>query len=132
MDLNHENLRRQALEFRARNEQEVNAVQSDLVRSGLVLLDKVCSAVLGQGELSLVREALVGNNLSQVFSLLRPRAHDLGRVDHAGIYWEWIDAYGFFQDAVDTSWRYMTIERRAQALAWASQKTSAINSYCKQ
>lgn len=132
MDLNQENLLRQAMEFRARNEQEVQAVQRDLVRSGLVLLDKVCSSVFGQGELSLVRAALVGNNLSQVFSFLRPRAYELGRVDHAGIYWEWIDAYGFFQDAVDTSWRYMTAERRAQALAWASEKTTAINNYCKQ
>ena len=91
----------EAMTFVTRNDQWVKLVERLLKRAAGVLVEKVCRKAMTEGELLVVKHAVERNELDNVFSLVRPAADQMRRVDSANIYWDWIDAFGSYSDAVE-------------------------------
>lgn len=75
--------------------------------------------------LSKAKSELDSGNMPGVFSVLRSNASILTPEPH-NHYWNWIDAYGFFVDAVLDRWTHMSMERRSQCLKWAEEHALSI------
>ena len=116
----------EAMTFVTRNDQWVKLVERLLKRAAGVLVEKVCRKAMTEGELLVVKHAVERNELYNVFSLVRPAADQMRRVDSTNIYWDWIDAFGSYSDAVGSRWPYMSQERRAYALIRAEELANAI------
>ena len=116
----------EAMTFVTRNDQWVKLVERLLKRAAGVLVEKVCRKAMTEGELLVVKHAVERNELDNVFSLVRPAADQMRRVESAKIYWDWIDAFGSYSDAVGSCWPYMSQERRAYALIRAEELANAI------
>ncbi|WP_016971289.1 hypothetical protein [Pseudomonas tolaasii] len=116
----------EARTFVTRNDQWVKLVERLLKRAAGVLVEKVCRKAMTEGELLVVKHAVERNELDNVFRLVRPAADQMRRVDSTNIYWDWIDAFGSYSDAVGSFWPYMSQERRAYALIRAEELANAI------
>jgi hypothetical protein len=116
----------EARTFVTRNDQWVKLVERLLKRAAGVLFEKVCRKAMAEGELLVVKHAVERNELDNVFRLVRPAADQMRRVDSTNIYWDWIDAFGSYSDAVGSCWPYMSQERRAYALIRAEELANAI------
>lgn len=106
----------EAAAFFYENEAAVKLVEGLLVRAAGILVEQVCSKGLPAGELQSVKQAVEAKDLRQVFRIVRPAALPLRKVDSEGIYWDWVDAFGFYSDAIGSAWPFMTQEKRASAL----------------
>lgn len=116
----------EARTFVTRNDQWVKLVERLLKRAAGVLVEKVCRKAMTEGELLVVKHAVERNELDKVFSLVRPAADQMRRIDSTNIYWDWIDAFGSYSDAVGACWPCMSQERRAYALIRAEELSNAI------
>lgn len=116
----------EAKTFVTRNDQWVKLVEKLLKLATGVLVEKVCRKAMTESELQVVRHAAEKGDLYKVFSLVRPAADQMRRVDSTNIYWDWIDAFGGYSDAVGSCWPYMSQERRAYALVHAEELANAI------
>ncbi|WP_047229957.1 hypothetical protein [Pseudomonas brassicacearum] len=112
--------------FVTRNDQWVKLVERLLKRATGVLVEKVCRKAMTESELQVVKHAVERGDLYKVFSLVRPGAEQMRRIDSMNIYWDWIDAFGGYSDAVGSCWPYMSQERRAYALVHAEELANAI------
>lgn len=106
----------EAMTFVCRNEQAVKLVESLLKRATAVLIEKVCRKAMTGGEFEVVKKAAEIGDISKVFGLVRPAAAQMREVDSTDIYWDWVDAFGAYSDAVGSCWKYITQEGRAYAL----------------
>lgn len=103
----------EAAAFFYENEAAVKLVEGLLVRAAGILVEQVCSKGLPAGELQSVKQAVEAKDLREVFRIVRPAAVPLRKVDSEGIYWDWVDAFGFYSDAIGDAWPFMTQEKRA-------------------
>ncbi|MGQ3825665.1 hypothetical protein [Pseudomonas alliivorans] len=116
----------EARTFVTRNDQWVRLVERLLKRAAGVLVEKVCRKAMTENELLVVKHAVERNELYNVFSIVRPAADQMRRVDSTSIYWDWIVAFGSYSDAVGSCWPYMSQEHRAHALIRAEELANAI------
>lgn len=78
------------------------------------------------------RDAIEQVDLECLFRLVRPMAAQMVVVQKGNIFWRWIDAYGFYRDAVTDHWPLMTRERRSVLLMWAGEEAASICEPCVQ
>lgn len=116
----------EARTFVTQNDQVVKLVERLLKRAAGILVEEVCRKAMTEGELDVVNQAVERGELYKVFSLVRPAAAQMRRVDSTNIYWDWIDAFGSYSDAVGSCWPYMSQERRAYALLHAKDLANRI------
>jgi len=116
----------EAKTFVTRNDQWVKQVERLLKRSAGILVEKVCRKAMTESEIQVVKHAVEIGDLYKVFSLVRPAAAEMRRVDSTNIYWDWIDAFGSYSDAVGSRWPYMNQEGRAHALVHSEELAGAI------
>ncbi len=99
---------------------EIAAVESGLVQTAYKLLCNVLESVFPPEEVRKLKRALDDEESSRFFYILRSHAATFIELGVEQPCWNWIDAYGFYLDAVGTRWPYMTQERRKMLLDCAA------------
>ncbi len=109
----------QAATFVFENADFVSRVHELLQLASEALVEKLCRRALSGAELDAVIAAVEARDHATMFNLVRPQATQMRAADVRDVYWDWIDAYGFYSDALSCNWPYMTQDKRCCYLAHA-------------
>lgn len=102
------------------NRARITAVENGIAEKADILLKDVLADVLPPEDVQRLQEAAAKGEYSRFFFLVRSKAAVFFAEGISDTCWEWIDAYGFYSDAVGTRWPYMTQVRRANLLEHAA------------
>jgi len=111
----------EAVIFARDNAEGIARVAELLKQATDAFVEKLCRRALPEEELEDVIAAVACGDMIQVFNLVRPQASRMRAADVRDVYWDWIDAVGFYFDALGCNWPYMTQGRRLTYLFHAEE-----------
>lgn len=102
--------------FCAAHRPRITAVETGIAQKAKALVDTVLVTALSDDVIRRLRKIAAEGEYSRLFYIVRSQAAVVVEIADSDTYWNWIDAYVFYTDAVGTRWPYMTQERREMLL----------------
>lgn len=120
----------QAEMFQLRHAGRIDQVRQRLLEGVEVMLGHYEDQGLPQELVSRAIDLAREERLEDALVFLRLGASHVSQTNDSSPYWVWIDAAGFFFDAVGTRWPYMSPDQREQYLVWAAEGSLSLLEQC--
>lgn len=123
--MNKSNQVLQSIDFRVVHAEAIQRTQEAILGAAKRLI-KAGEPHLPEDVRKAAHEAIQQANLQGFFSVIRPIVAEVRDPGLRNSLWDIIDAAGFYSDATEAQWPYMTESKRKTSLQWAADHASMI------